>query len=533
MATSGYYFVLARRPGGEAVTWIPESTFVLHLPAHEIDVEARVAHKVRPLLGGAHIDSAPTLLYDVSMSLRSGQGLALGSSASGTPSFGTGRQRALALREWLATVDAKLATGSYRLEFHVDPRNHHLIVVPQSRSFTASSGDGTRNGGENFSLRFTSYGLTDRPDGFLSEVAAFISGAEQRVASVAGTIAAQLAVAQQVLRVPATVAGLLTTTLRTFEAIAAQLPLIVQGTASVASLPASIYAEAIDGASALARVFIDLESYTDAETWNRLAAAAAAAGSATKAMARNSRSVVDASFGLPSNSGATSIAASASANASVEAPSGAFAYFSSNAATYTGWTPYAAVPGESLLDISVKMTGDAKSWVAIAMLNEIGPMVSKPTTLKIPVIGGGLPWDSSVGTNPASASAALAELIYFRDFRVTQTPDGRFDWVIDEDSLRDIRTVTGLDNYVQRYSLVFRTELEENPTFPAIGVYLGIGQPQENATRGLTGQTARAQLLSDPRTVTVVTVADRDAVDFAEVELLATTPSSAVTLGVP
>lgn len=516
MALPVCYFVLARAPehGG---AWVPENSFALHLPPMDLEIEPRLAQKVRPLLGGVHVDSAPTALFDVTMTVRTGQGIALGTNASGAPSLGTGRQRSAALREWALVAEDRLASGHHRLELHYDVRGVHMVVVPQGRRISASSGDGTRNGGEAFALRFVAIGLPDVPTSVLGEVAGFVRGAEQRLADAAGIIATYLRLVQQIGSIPADVAGIATTTVRTVATLAAQLPAIIDGTLSVASITTATFVSAIDGATTLVAAFAALERYTEAAYWSALVEQVTAAAAAHKGMSRNARPNLALGAGWASLGNLVDPAALA---ADDEAPqssaAGAFAYFAANAGAYSGWVPYHAAAGEILMDIAKAKLGTADAWVALAAINELGPVVDAPATIKIPVFSGGIPWGSQSVAD--EAATALEEFVYFRDLRLVVSNDGRFDIDIDRDSLRDVRTITGLPNFAQRYRFVFRCDLGENPSYPDVGVYHGIGRPAAE-TRGLTRQTARAQVLSDPRTVRVLTVADADDGDAASVTL--------------
>ncbi len=534
MATPLAYFVVSRAPttGG---AWVPTTSFALHLPPMDLEVEPRIAQKVRPLLGGVHVDTAPTTLFDVSMSVRTGQGLALGSNAAGAPSFGTGRQRAAALRDWMLIAEDRLASGGHRLEFHYDIRGHHLVVVPASRRISASSGDGTRNGGESFALAFVAIGLADMPTGLLSEVAGFVRGAEQRLADAAGAVATYLLLARQITSIPADVAGLASSTVRTIEALAVQLPLIVSGAASVATVTTEAFVSAMDGAHELVDALAALERYTDAAYWHGMADRLAAAAAGHKALSAAARPALAVGVGMASLGNIVDTATILGAeDAPTSSADGAFAKFAAEAGAYNGWIPYFASAGESLLDIAMKITGNLDAWAGIAIINEVGPVIDKPIKLKIPVMSGGIPWGPAALTDVDAAAAAMAEHVYYRDLRLERGVDGRLDIAIDPDSLRDARTITGLPNFVQRYDFVFRCDMGDNPTFPDVGVHHGIGRPTTEATRGLTRQTARAALLSDPRTVRVTTVVDTDDGDAAIVTLrVETLAAAAADIEVP
>ena len=107
------------------------------------------------------------------------------------------------------------------------------------------------------------------------------------------------------------------------------------------------------------------------------------------------------------------------------------------------------------------------------------------------------------------------------------------DIAIDLSSKSDIRTVTGHDNYVQRYrDIVFRTELGENRCFPGVGVYRGIGRKSRIQTRHLTRLSAQEQLLSDPRTVGVNVLKDEGTGDTVIVEFEVTTQDASSAIEV-
>lgn len=534
--TSSYYFALSRRPDQDAaVVWRPVSVFRLHAAPDSVEESPRVAHKVRPLLGGVHVDSGPTFLHDISISLRTGQSVALGTSSAGAPAILTGRERAAALRTWLLDSENKVAGGQHRIEFHCDDRGHHFVVVPQTRRINADAGSGSRNGGESFDLAFVAIGNADQPTGILQEVAAKLKGAEQRLGESLGTIAAAIEVAGQIGSLPSTVLGRATVALARVRTVLITLTAALNRTTSIAATSTSFVISAMDLCDVVADALVAATRFADAETWHRMSRSLSDAAAAHKWLSTQDASGGTIAAGLATAGlmfdPATTLIDSGGPTSSAD---GAFADYAGKAAGYSGWIPYTPQFGMTLWDIALEVYGNANGWIAIAEANGLdSPLIMDSSTLKIPVSSGGIPWGPAHEATVDAMAAAIAEHIYHRDLKLVDIGGGRVDLAMADDSTTDIATITGLANYVQRYGLiVFRTELGENPTYPGVGIYRGIGDPTFSETRGLTAQTARGQLLADPRTVKVVTVVDIDTADRAEVEFRVTTANATTQFGV-
>ena len=512
---------------GHFTAFRPEIVFDLHQPPTSITYRPRPAHEVRPLMGGVHIESGPTFLADLSIKLESGQGFALSSTARGAPALYNGLQREQATRAFLALASSRLAKGGYRLEFHSDSRDLHLHVVPQAPEYTAQTGTISRNGGASISLQFIAVGDLDGPIGVMGMVTDWLNGAQKKFAVVSGTATYYLEVAKQASGIPQQAVGLVRAAVLQVGVVTQRMTEAAQGIRSIFDVPTDIIELAADLCLDATDALVVAGDLANAETWHRISNDMFAAISALKALVRQS-------FGgegdAASNAGARGptidpkfLSGPISIGSVPESGGdGAFAAHSAAIGTYTGWTPYAYVPGDTLIDIALGFYGSPNKWMDIAYYNNlVSPFVTLDggSTIKLPVTSGGIPFGPSGFETAAAFEKELEEFIYYRDFLVRDRADGSgIDWVIDESDFRDILTVTGLDNFVQRYDkVVFRTDLGDNPIYPEIGVFLGVGQKNLLSVKTLTRQTAQSQLLADPRTVSVEVLKDVEGVDETRV----------------
>lgn len=510
---SPYQLVLSRRVAG---VYAPQVIYQFHLPPTSLTYRPEQTYEVTALIGGVHIESGVSRIGTIGLEIQSGIGLALSTTADGFPLVTNGEDRARELRKFFERVGQSLTTNEFRLEFHSDTRRLHFEVVPESVDFRAEAGDMSRVGGMSASISLRCVGDLQSAASLLGSINDFVADGRQYFMIAAGVIAGATAVAERLIGVAGTARGLVIEALNTTKFILASLD------------------KTTDTAAAL----LDLKKDTIA-TWRTLCHDAAN-GSTNKTLKRALRNLgvmADyASVIAQQSSGALSIPVSpgyataesgqkfATEEGEEVKPKGAFADIDWPAA-YSGWIPYEAELWETLMSISLKHFGNSNKWPVIAKINNLSDPLAPldGVTLKLPVTVGGLPFATDSGSSYASIKASADEIFFYRDIAVASASDQTghselADIVIDTSSKVDIVTVTGQQNYLQRYEfLVFPTELGSNGAFPEVGVYLGVGQKNLIETRHLTRDTARQQLLSDPRTAKVTVTADKSDADSRQV----------------
>ena len=509
---SPYQLVLSRRIA-DSGAWRPEIVYDLHLPPTSIEYGPRAAHQVTPLFGGVHVESGPSFLGDLTVQLEHGVGFALSSDAQGNPAVLTGLERERALRGFMASANAMLAAGGWRMEFHGEVRDLHVQVVPvpQGQRHQINATDKTRVGGANVSLSFTIVGDLSGPVRVLGGIVDEIRGAQAAMGRVAGAVAGAITLVNEIVSLPGQFAGLITTARRQNEVVAAAFDALATSTSRAHELPQQAITDLHALHDSIVDGFIAIGRYGDAELFRNLDDQLVQGEAIALQMIQKEL------VGSAGQAGAGSQAGQA------------FSMLA-NLDDYQGWVPYQAQAGESLADLAATAMGSADLWPVLAAANGLSsPWLDDldcVAALKIPVHAGGVPWGVAAFADPAALRQALTEWIYKRDFMLVEGEDGRADFAVDEDDPRDVLTITGLPNYCQRYRVLgLKTELGENPTFRDFGVYQGTGEPNLQPT-GLTRESVRALLWSDPRTVGVQVLVDQTTADSATVEFAVQTRDS-------
>lgn len=537
-----YQLVLSRRVAASGNAWRPEVVYGLHLPPTQMDYRPRAATKVTPLFGAAHIESAPTILADLTLNLESGLAQMLSSDASGRPAVLSGPQRDRAMRQFMQTASERIAQDGWRMEFHADSRDIHVQVVVAGTGFTFSAGGMSRNGGAGVALQFTAVRRLDGPVGLIGSINAAIADVVAQAGVVAGAMAYRLDQAAQVVALPGAAANAANVAAQ-MRVVADKMLAVVAGTAASVSVPADTLRSARDAAVDITAAFVDAVDLYSAQIWHDLGELADAALAVTAATTNANVLAAQASGGdgtaafeafkaaqlSAGNAGAANYANPVQDAALVGLP-----------AEYVGWLPYLVEAGDSLMDIAAATMGDASKWTAIAQLNGIDAWITDlqvGTTIKIPVAWGAIPFAAtSQFGDPAAMQTAVEEYLYLVGFAVQAVPDldGAVDLVVNDDDPRDVVLVTGVQSVVQRYGLLgFRTDLGANPTFPEFGVYLGIGRADNPALRALTRVSATQLLASDPRIVEATVLRDTETVDAVALEFDVRTVNAAFKLAAP
>ena len=539
---ASYQLVLSRHVTGghEPLGWRPEVIYDLHLPPTDMDYRPRPASVITPLFGAAHIETGPTILADLTISLQSGVAMALASTATGRPAVLSGLARDRAMRAFMQAASERISTDGWRLEFHADTRSLHLQVVPTGTGFHAGSGM-SRVGGATVSLQFTAVAVLDGPVGLIGSIRAAVGDAVAQIGVVAGALAYGLDRAAQIVAIPTSVSGL-GSVLAAIRVVTTALQAVVNGTAALLDVPGDTLRAVRDEIEVACDAFVAAGDLAAAQTWHDLgtqsdaALAAIAAASATTTL-----------LGQTTGGSATAFAVFQSAQLAA-GNKGAAQYADPHldefpgglSSDYVGWVPYVVQAGDTLFDIAAAKMGTTDLWVALAKVNGLAPVLTDlqvGTVIKIPVKYNALPWAATPAfATSAAFQAAMVEYLYLVGFAVAAAPgmDGAIDFVIDDDDPRDVRLVTGVEGVAQRYRHIgFRTDLGSNPSFPDFGVWLGVGRPDSPALRALTRLSATQLLSSDPRIVAVDVVRDEQTVDAVDVEFDVRTVDAALQLTAP
>jgi hypothetical protein len=553
MAFGEYQMVLAKlQPGGGASIYKPEIDFRFHASPDSITYSPRHATSVRALPTGVHVVTAPTRLADITVRLTTGLEQFLATDADGNASVMGGRERAKAVRQFLAAVAQRKSRGGYRLEWHDNDRDYHYQIEIVGSTFAIASGDSSRIGGDNIDLKLTVTSDLNAPVTALFALHAGLAAAQAKLGRLAGTAALALERVRTIENVPLQAAGLVKTAIQQIGVIVQAVQDVVSGVREISAIPLTILLSARDLTAEIRLTYFAAADLFTADHWRRMGEALTDVAAETKrltlvwqrsgpsagALTASGPAVSSAQYSTMS--GALSATESGKKTlASLSNPSlQAFAGLDAKLASYGGWTPYAVKDGDTLPAIAQAALGNAADWIVVAVLNGLstpfGGNLVEGKILKIPVKTGGLPFGQTHFNDLATFQKAIEEFVYLRDFRLW-FPYGQAagcDIEINRDDPRGVRTITGLANYVQRYLyIVFRTELGADPRYPAVGIYQTTGKKRQ-VGRNLTRLSAQAQLWADPRTIGVQVREDASAGTVTDIVFDAATRLATAKLGV-
>lgn len=528
---SGYQFVLSKVTSqGGGVSYKPEKIFTLYLAPQSVVLAPRKPHAVTPLMFGAHIDSGIQFLSDLQIRLSTGQQAELSTDAEGNAALLTGRERTEALNGFLELASSSIRAGQHRLEFHSDTRNMHLVIVPFNEEQRIEVGAISRVGGSEFSLAFVVVGEAADGVSLFGSVNSFFSGAMKAVKQATGATALTLSLLKDSLNLLPNVAqSTIGSLIDQGRSLLDEVDGVVSASQNLASLPITTTEELADFAEEVRVTFGGDEIVGD--DVNRL-------GEELDALWFAQQMAADISSSAPGSEVTDSIVLTQAATdaevadvvANLEGDADSLADKVDNEGvltpalatampSYTGWIPYTTGPAESIVAIATKKMGDSSKWQDIAAINGLtSPFPKAGSVLKIPVFGGGYPFSWGDASDLETFLRDLEVRLYYRDFKLRDLGKAGVDWELNRDR-NDVATISGRANFAQRYRLVvFRTEQETNPEFPAVGVFLGVGRKRLAETIGLTHISARQQILVDPRTVLVITRRQEDTADGVLVE---------------
>ena len=528
---SGYQLVLSKISAkGGSLSFKPEKIFTLYLAPQSVVISPRKPHAVTPLMFGAHVDSGIQFLADLQIRLSTGQKLELSSDEDGNASLLTGKERTESLKLFLAKASASIQIGVHRLEFHSDARNLHMIIVPITEEQRIEVGAISRVGGSEFSLAFVVVGEVADGVSLFGAINSFFSGAMKAVKRATGATALTLSLVKDSLNLlPNAAQATLGSLIDQGRVLLDEVDGVVDAGRNLASLPLTL-TEDFATLAEEARVTFGGDEIVGDHV-NRL-------GEEVDALWFAQEMAVGSSSAAPGSEVTDGIILTractdeecAAVVANLEADGDNLADKADNEGvltpalatalpSYTGWIPYTVGPAESIVAIAEKKMDDAGKWQDLAAINGLsGPFPKIGSVLKIPVFGGGYPFSWGDAEDLETFLRDLEVRLYYRDFKLRDLGSAGVDWELNR-TLDDVATISGRANFAQRYRLVvFRTELDSNPEFPGVGVFLGIGRKRLAETIGLTHISARQQILVDPRTVQVVTKKAQDTADGVLVE---------------
>lgn len=548
-----FQLVLSEYQGsGGAEAYKPVVIYQFHAPPTSLSYRPRHASAVTALPGGVHIESGPTIVADASIHITSGLELALSTDEFGAPRMLTGQERADALRYFLSWASERLSWGNYRLEFHAFPRGRHWRIVPKpdTSRFEISNRNASRCGGDEIDLSFIIVGDLAAPITPLQGLHETLTQVSAKVSRVTGWVALKVEACAQLVDVPLSIAAVADRAIREARLVVQGMRDVVGGVKDVTAIPLDLAYDVVGLAADVKSTLLEAGDIFGADYWRGLGEDMTAACAAIKKMLTltprhsSEAAALGAGGGVLSEQQYEQISGALSAEDAAATPNPAkmgFPGLVPRMTSYTGWLPYTVQDSDTLPGIAQKELGSQAFWVDIAILNGLGSVflgdLTEGMVLQIPVMSGGLPFGQPGLNDPALLQKMVDEFIYLRDFRVepvaTSGPNVGIGFVVDPDDPRGVLTVTGMQNYVQRFRhIIFRTELGSNPCFPGAGVYLGIGRKKRPSTRGLTRLSAQAQLYADPRTVAVQVVRDEEGADYTDVAFEVKTRSSKTALGV-
>lgn len=530
----------------------PELVFTMYLPPTGFDIAYRLPHSVSAGIGSVHVDSGRMLLADLTVEIDHGVGTHLYTNArTGLPQVMNGLSRSKQLREVLAKASQLVAARTHRLEFHNEKRDVHVQVVPVGQHKHSWMGGSGRVGGGKSSLSFV---IVKDLKGSVDPIAPlddFYQANFDFVSQALGTGSVYLnLVANAADRVsPVSRFRQLTDTLvsgvsqvfssfndlvnvgRSHTNFNIEMDLISQ----LKTLVSSYQSNVIDSLSS----FMDAHHHT-----NRASAYFGELKSQVDILERLSEragKLHDRQITAGSGSSLTKYEQSIAKDRETDTKmlplmggggSGGGLMGGSGLKMYSGWVPHPVKDGQTLEGIAFEMYSDPSKWPIIASLNGIpgNPFIYPGMVLKIPVKFGGYSFDIDEYSDPEAMKDAIYQHVYFRDLLLKEEAgaSGAVDLVLSDD-LMDVKTVTGPDNYVQRYRhIVFKTDLGANPEFPFVGIFMGLGDKMLAGNATLTKQSAQTALLADPRTRRVKPISLNEMPDGVQAAFSVVTTSSNV-----
>jgi LysM repeat protein len=542
--TAKTYFVLSKLQ--KDGSYKPDIFFALHLPPTAISVSWRSPHLASPLFSGVHVESGYYRLGDLTIDIVQGLKRRLAARADGSDAIMDGKQRAHELREFLRVASNLMAATTHRLEFHHDPRKFHFEVMPSGgQSHSITNTDASRVGGASSSLSFVILQDLDTAISLLGTFTDALDTAERTIQQGLGYVMTLTEGVKQGIGAARKTPDLITNILNSSRQIIQSLGDAILLGRSFDTVPLDVIQSTIDLVDTARTSLIDPNSDRElSERHRKLQEEERRLLRILEQITKDGRA--DTYLGSTSleRRGRDEFTTAKLALEDADDPyaglisdsdlpdggSGGFLGLPIRLATYSGWVPYTVKEGDSFHDIAIQYYGDVDLWMDIATVNDFSGSYElvQGQVIKLPVESGGFSWQVDVFVGVKAVRKALEEYIFKRDLKL-ELHDGLSDLVIDPQTGTDVLTVTGPDNYVQRYNnIVLRSELGDNPEFPGIGVYLGIGRKKTTDVFGMTYITARDQLLSDPRTDRLELISAVDSGDKVEIEFQVYTSSGQV-----
>ena len=544
----GTHFVLSKHMGRGIFR--PDIVFTMFLPPTGISLDYRMPHMVTAGYGSVHVDSGRMLLADLSVEVNHGVGVHLYTNAkSGLPMIMNGLRRSRELRAFLTKSSTLIAARTHRLEFHNEKRKIHTQIIPTgSHSHEWRTGASGRIGGGESKLTFTVVRDLKKSIDPLAVVDNLKEAANDAIGTTLGAAALYVnMMAVSINRLsPASAFRELSTS------FVNGMRIVFRGVGNVLNeinrhTLFSMELDRINDARNLIRAF-----QTDVLDKVDDLANAGAGHKATGHYYNQLKYQIDALDRVMSNSAkkaGSRVAGTVDTGSSFEQAAALSVepdqdiahhirstqdaqmfsgYFGLGA--YKGWQSHVVKKGETLQSIAMNSLGETALWKLLASINGVmgNPFIYPGMVLKVPVMYGGYSFSVDEFSDQDAMKNAMFEEAYMRDLYVKEVPGASdaVDLVLTED-LMDIKTVTGPDNYMQRYKkIVFKTELGENPEFPSVGVVLGIGEKMLAGKALMTKLSAQAALLGDPRTKSLIALTFEDLPDGVRAAFSVHTTSS-------
>lgn len=522
---TGTHLVLSKRVNLNDVgppEYSPDIFFTLYIPPTSLDVSWRSPHVVKALFASVHVDSGNFRLGDLEVSLIQGVKRALYSTRQGGTAILSGKERASELRAFLRRCSEAIRDKTHRMEFHSDARGFHFEVVPQGpQSHRISNADSSRVGGALSTLSFVIVDDLDTSTNPLATVEELIGSVGRSLSSLLGETTYAVAVVEQGLTTAEKGIGVLTNFVADSRVMIQRVGEVINGVERIQAAPINLLRDLNDTLDTLRRDVINPTS--NRSTSERLKRLGEEYDRLLRVLTETAKDTRRGSFAGSNTlhntdqSGLTTIQSALTASGDSLAPlladslgqstGGAFKGLPGRMSGYSGWLPYSVTKGDTLQDIANQAYGTPDYWMEIAIVNGMDGNndLIAGDLIQIPVVNGGFSFSISGYDGHQAVKDSLEEAAFFTDIKVERI-GGSNRWVMN-DTKDDIVTVTGPDNYKQRFdNIVFQTELGENPEFRNVGIYMGIGEARVKEVIGLTQLTSRQQLVADPRTLSVKTL---------------------------